>query len=298
VTPVSAKVTGNVDKTGGVTGVAADGRMESECQRRQTASSPALALSHPDRAKVARWTEEQNVLKGRLSLEDSFDVESVRLVGGADISFVKDDPERACACLVVMRWPSCEVVAERSRMIRLTEPYVPGFLAFRECPHLLALLEELRRDLPERVPEILFVDGNGVLHHRGFGLASQLGVLGEVPTIGIGKNLLCVDGLDLDVVRGDALRALASDAEGREQSVVELRGVSGTVHGAAVLRRGQRKPIFVSAGHGVSLKTAVVMTLASQRGLRLPAPVRAADIASRLQVRKSLERESERKESR
>ncbi len=73
------------------------------------------------------------------------------------------------------------------------EPYIPGFLAFREVPHLLSCFRELREGF---WPQVILVDGNGVLHPRGFGLASHLGVLLDLPTIGVGKNLLCVDGLE------------------------------------------------------------------------------------------------------
>lgn len=76
---------------------------------------------------------------------------------------------------------------------RMSEPYIPGFLAFREVPHLLACFRELGEEFR---PQVVLVDGNGVLHPRGFGLASHLGVLLDLPTIGVGKNLLCVDGLD------------------------------------------------------------------------------------------------------
>lgn len=73
-------------------------------------------------------------------------------------------------------------------MVQLTQPYIPGFLAFREVDHLLALLERLRASRPELVPDVIFVDGNGVLHPRGFGLASHLGVLARIPTVGLRRK--------------------------------------------------------------------------------------------------------------
>lgn len=117
------------------------------------------------------------------------------------------------------------------RMVRLTAPYIPGFLAFRECEFLVALLDELRGSRPDLVPQLLFVDGNGVLHPRGFGLAAHLGVLAGIPSIGIGKNLLCVDGLEMKAVKGAAHEALE-----RGVDCTALRGASGRVWGAAMCK--------------------------------------------------------------
>ena len=80
----------------------------------------------------------------------------------------------------------------------MDEPYESGFLAFREVPHLLECLEDVKRSHPECTPQIIMVDGNGVLHTRGFGLASHFGVLAGVPTIGIGKKLHETDGIAMN----------------------------------------------------------------------------------------------------
>lgn len=89
--------------------------------------------------------------------------------------------------------PTPQVVEMSSVVCQMNEPYIPGFLAFREVPHLLSCFRKLGEDFQ---PQVVLVDGNGVLHPRGFGLASHLGVLLGLPTIGVGKNLLCVDELD------------------------------------------------------------------------------------------------------
>jgi deoxyinosine 3'endonuclease (endonuclease V) len=153
------------------------------------------------------WVAEQLSLKEALvtrddlgfSLEDG-EHNSLSLVGGVDISFVGNESDIACAALVVLEYPSMREVYSRYRIVRLQHPYVSGFLAFREVPFRVELVEELRRAQPELIPQIIFVDGNGVLHPRGFGLASHLGVLVDIPTVGVGKSLLKVDGLEKQVV--------------------------------------------------------------------------------------------------
>uniref|UniRef100_A0A8C5Z4V2 Endonuclease V n=1 Tax=Marmota marmota marmota TaxID=9994 RepID=A0A8C5Z4V2_MARMA len=81
-------------------------------------------------------------------------------------------------------------------MVSLTAPYMAGFLAFREVPFLVDLVQQLQEKEPGLMPQVLLVDGNGVLHHRGFGVACHLGVLTELPCIGVAKKLLQVDGLE------------------------------------------------------------------------------------------------------
>jgi deoxyinosine 3'endonuclease (endonuclease V) len=127
---------------------------------------------------------------------------------------------------------------------------------------------------------MIMVDGNGVLHPRGFGLASHIGVIAGIPTIGIGKTFLHVDGLTEKKVK--ALTAARTPPAGGS---VELVGDSGRVWGAAFRANASVKnPIYVSIGHHVSAATAVAVTAACGK-VRIPEPVRQADIRSREAVR-------------
>lgn len=274
------------------------------------------------------------------------------LVGGVDISFVENS-DAACAALVVCAYPpaadgSMRVVHELMQMVTLTEPYVPGFLAFREVPHLLRLIDEVRAKTPQFTPQLIMVDGqsardgqrqrqresrrtapidavrcvmwlrslctgNGMLHPRGshtsragnacqcsrapsfprqrslrrgvcavrrFGLACQLGVLADVPTLGIGKNLHMIDGLERDAVDAEAARCLQRGGQS-----FPLVGDSGTTWGACVRSTDSaRNPIFVSIGHRISLDTAVRLAHACCQH-RIPEPVRLADLRSREFIR-------------
>ena len=122
------------------------------------------------------------------------------------------------------------------------------------------------------------VDGNGVLHPRGFGLASHLGVTADIPTVGVAKNLHCVDGLDKRSVRA----VMAASPPG---AAVPLRGYSGAVLGAAVCAApGTTKPLYVSVGHRMALDTSVALVRRCCR-FRVPEPVRLADQSSRAWIR-------------
>ncbi|XP_066167466.1 uncharacterized protein [Oryza sativa Japonica Group] len=154
------------------------------------------------------WAKTQDMLKSKLILEDDFgwnlpsmgsnsdqsnanNKGNLKYIGGVDISFSKEDPSTACAALVVLDAGTLEVVHEEFDVVRLQVPYIPGFLAFREAPILLGLLEKMKTNNQHFYPQVLMVDGNGLLHPRGFGLACHLGVLADLPTIGVGKNAMC-----------------------------------------------------------------------------------------------------------
>eukprot|EP00074_Homo_sapiens_P100490 XP_016880001.1 endonuclease V isoform X17 [Homo sapiens] len=168
-------------------------------------------------------------------------------------------------------------------MVSLTAPYVSGFLAFREVPFLLELVQQLREKEPGLMPQVLLVDGNGVLHHRGFGVACHLGVLTDLPCVGVAKKLLQVDGLENNALHKEKIRLLQTRGDS-----FPLLGDSGTVLGMA-LRSHDRstRPLYISVGHRMSLEAAVRLTCCCCR-FRIPEPVRQADICSREHIRKSL----------
>eukprot|EP00897_Mesotaenium_endlicherianum_P002605 jgi/Mesen1/2372/ME000156S01518 len=204
----------------------------------------------------------------------------LQYVGGVDISFRKEDPNDACAALVVLELTSMEVVYEAYERITMDLPYMAGFLAFRECPVLVRLLEQLRCQKPHLVPQVLLVDGNGVLHPRGFGLACHLGVVADIPTIGVGKNMHHVDGLS-----AESVRQLAAQQAPLPGQWAPLVGRSRRTWGAVVCSAaGSSKPLFVSVGHRISLESAVQVV--SRCCLyRVPEPIRQADQRSRQHLR-------------
>ncbi|XP_044463786.1 endonuclease V [Mangifera indica] len=245
----------------------------------------------PAEAAVNNWLEVQDSLKERLITEDDFNwklprshsksIDSkeevlLKYVGGVDISFSKEDPSVACGCLVVLDIQTLQLVYEDYSIHNLQVPYVPGFLAFREAPLLLQLLENMKMKDNPFYPQVLVVDGNGLLHPRGFGLACHLGVLANLPTIGIGKNLHHVDGLTHTTVR-----QLLEARENSDADIITLKGRTGFVWGVAMRSTPDKlKPIFISVGHRISLDTAVQIIKMTCK-YRVPEPIRQADVRSR-----------------
>ncbi|KAK7293577.1 hypothetical protein RJT34_16445 [Clitoria ternatea] len=235
------------------------------------------------------WITAQDILREKLITEDSFtwklasqeEGETLRYVGGVDISFSKDDPSKACATLVVLDFLTLQLVFQDFSFVTLQLPYVPGFLAFREAPVLLQLLEKMKRSNNPFYPQLLMVDGNGILHPRGFGLACHIGVEANLPTIGIGKNLHHVDGLNQSRVR-----KLLEAEENSSKNFINLVGCSRQIWGAAMRStQGSIKPIFISIGHRISLETAIIIVQITCK-YRVPEPIRQADIRSRDYIRK------------
>ncbi|NXT18860.1 ENDOV Endonuclease, partial [Syrrhaptes paradoxus] len=191
-------------------------------------------------------------------------------VGGADLSYVKGDESRACASLVVLSFPGLQVLYEDCRMVAVTAPYVAGFLAFREVPFLVEAVQRLQQEEPGLKPQVLLVDGNGLLHPRGFGVACHLGVLTDLPCVGVAKNLLQVDGLVRDDLHKEQIRSLQ-----REGDTFPLTGASGRVLGMVSCGdyNNSSKPLYISVGHRVCLETAVRLVKSCCR-YRIPEPVR------------------------
>ncbi|XP_032097306.1 endonuclease V isoform X4 [Sapajus apella] len=131
--------------------------------------------------------------------------------------------------------------------------------------------------------EVLLVDGNGVLHHRGFGMACHLGVLTDLPCIGVAKKLLQVDGLENNALHKEKIRLMRAGGDS-----FPLLGGSGTVLGMALKSHNRStRPLYVSVGHKISLEAAVRLICCCCKS-RIPEPVRKADFCSREHIRKAL----------
>ncbi|MDG4576936.1 MAG: deoxyribonuclease V [Defluviicoccus sp.] len=139
-------------------------------------------------------------------------------------------------------------------------PYVPGLLSFREGPAAVAAIGSLSRR-----PDVLMCDGQGIAHPRRIGIASHLGLVLDLPAIGVAKSRLVGKHGEPGPNRGDWTPLVDG----------------GDVIGAVVRTREKVRPVFVSIGHRVSLETAIALVLACTRRFRLPEPIRAADRLSR-----------------
>ncbi|XP_076801507.1 endonuclease V-like [Clavelina lepadiformis] len=225
------------------------------------------------------WKKEQDELAMRVntSYNEDIAVNRISLVGGLDISFVKDTDD-ACITLVVLCLPDLKVVYEDSQLIKMVAPYIPGYLAFREVGFFHQALQRLRVKHNEFFPQVMLVDGNGVLHFKRCGSASHLGVICDIPTIGVAKNLYQMP--EEGIVRNDEHKQKVSQLNNKGDQF-ELKTNNQDVLGMAVLSTNQAtNPVYVSVGHKCNLETAVEIVLKCSVA-RVPEPIRQADIRSR-----------------
>ena len=182
-------------------------------------------------------------------------LESVQYVAGVDMGF-EDSFSISRAAVAVLSFPDLELKEQAIAKRPTTFPYVPGFLSFREIPAVLDALEKLAI-----APDLILCDGQGIAHPRRFGIACHLGVLIDVPTIGVAKSLLIGKHEELPLERGNW------------QPLIHRRETIG-----AVLRtRKGVKPVYVSSGHRVSLTTAIDYVMRCTPKYRLPETTRWAD---------------------
>ncbi|MEE8391965.1 MAG: deoxyribonuclease V [Anaerolineae bacterium] len=159
------------------------------------------------------------------------------------------------AGVVLYSYPELLPLQATTAEMPVSFPYVPGLLAFREGPVVLAALEQL-----DEQPDVLMFDAQGLAHPRRMGLATHLGVLLDVPAVGCAKSRLCGTYVEPDEQKGSWVPLVDGDQ----------------VIGAVVRTRDGVRPVFVSVGHRVDLETAVSLVLGCTTRYRLPEPTRWA----------------------
>jgi deoxyribonuclease V len=207
---------------------------------------------HPWTLDPAQAVQLQGELRKRIVLQ--WEGRPVNTVAGIDMSLTD---EKAHAAIVVLRIPGLTPMEGVTADAPLNFPYVPGLLSFREGPAILAAWDKL-----QHMPDLVMIDGQGIAHPRGIGIASHMGLWLQRPTIGVGKSKLF-----------GTFAAPGPDA-GAVTDLIDpkTKGVIG-----AVLRSKVRSnPLFISPGHLIDVPHAVDFVMQCLRGYRLPEPTRRA----------------------
>ncbi len=187
--------------------------------------------------------KEQKECAKRAILTDTFD--PIKRIGGVDCSYFGD--EYIIAGLVVLEFDTLLPVYRTFEVKKLTFPYIPGLLAYREADAMMSALVNAKVK-----PDVAMIDGFGTNHPRRCGLATHIGVELDIPTIGVGKSFLCGE------IRGDDIYQ------------------DGEVTGKLIRASPNAKPVYVSPGHKVSLGTSADIAVHCMRGHRQPEPTRLA----------------------
>ena len=191
----------------------------------------------------------QEALRLHLILRPTFS--RISTIGGADVGYSKAG--YLLGAIAVFSFPQMEMIGLATAHGRISFPYVPGLLGFREGPILIKAFDKL-----EVCPDVMIYDGQGICHPRGFGLASHLGLWLDLPSVGCAKTFLTGE------------HSLPGSRRG---SLCPIR-IKGKEVGAVLRTRDHVNPLFVSPGHRIDLKTSIELILATCQRFRLPEPLR------------------------
>lgn len=220
---------------------------------------PPVADAHPlYPASIAEARAIQHDLRQRIDIADRFG--DIRTIAGVDVGYdIKANRSRAS--IVVLSFPDLVPVDAAIAYLPTGFPYVPGFLSFRELPVITEGLKLLKH-----LPDLVLVDGQGVAHPRRLGIATHLGLVTDLPTIGVAKSRLTGRHDEPGLHKGDRVDLM----DGSEKIGTVLRSKDGV------------KPLYISPGHRVGQESAVQIVLACLTRYRLPEPTRLADKHSKI----------------
>ena len=205
---------------------------------------------HPWNVTPSEAKEIQKKIAGAVSTVDDFT--KIERIAGADVGYKNN---RTRAAIVVFGYPELDIVDYEVVEGAIGFPYVPGLLSFREIPPLLQVVEKLKT-----YPDLVIADGQGIAHPLRLGVASHLGILTGIPTIGCAKSRLIGTYRDPGEEKGSFTSLYDNDE----------------IIGAVVRTRAKVSPVYVSCGHKISLKSAVEYILTCTTKFRLPEPIRSA----------------------
>jgi len=198
--------------------------------------------------------EAQQFLRQRLKIQPLN--KEVKTVAGADVSLNRFEKD-LYAGIIVFSYPDLTPLTHSLVKIETNFPYIPGLLSFREAPGLLQAWEKL-----EVKPDLLVVDGQGIAHPRRLGIAAHIGVMLDVPTIGVAKSILYGKHREL----GDQAHS--------EQDLIDPK--TGEPLGIVLRTKERSKPVIISPGHKISLEESGTIIKSMVRGYRIPEPTRLA----------------------
>lgn len=211
---------------------------------------------HDWKVNIAEAIQIQNNLAGQIAPHGG--TLNPQLIAGLDVSV--DMHNDATAAVVVLNYPDLQLMETARVKGKVEFPYIPGLLSFREIPLTLQACEKIHLQ-----PDLLMVDGQGIAHPRRIGLASHLGLLLNIPTIGCAKSHLYGEYQPPKETAGSY--SFIADSKGK------------TI-GAALRTKSGVKPLFISTGHKIDLSSSIAWVLQCCRGYRLPEPTRTAHLVS------------------
>ena len=227
---------------------------------------------HPLTIETAKFATIQATLSNGIVLENSGIVENIAVCAGVDVAYwQKNGVEYGVCSIVVIDYKTKKVIEKVSSFGKITVPYLPGYLGFRELPLVVKAAQKITK-----IPDLFIFDGNGYLHPRHMGIATHASFFLNTPTIGVAKSYFKVQGADF---------IMPGNKAGSYENII----VKHKVYGRVLRSHTDVKPIFISPGNYIDLQTAtgIILHLINEES-RLPIPVRLADLETRRSRREFL----------
>lgn len=191
-------------------------------------------------------------LSEKVILEDQFD--EIHFVAGVDVGFEENNTITRAA-IAILTFPQLELYEQAIAKLPTQFPYIPGYLSFREIPAVLKALDNIKQ-----LPDIFLCDGQGIAHPRRLGIACHLGILTDIPAIGVAKSRLIGSHAPVPVEKGQSVDLIDK----------------GEIIGAVLRTRANVKPLYISPGHKITLASAIHMVMQCITKYRLPETTRWA----------------------
>ncbi len=204
----------------------------------------------------------QRELIDKIQIKNIVEKDEIKTMAGVDLAYWKKDYiEYAVCCIVIIEVESLKVLEKVDFMGKVDFPYIPGCLAFRELPFILEAKKKLQID-----PDIYIFDGNGYLHPRHMGIATHAAIYLQKPSIGVAKSYYKIGETDF---------VMPSNEEYAFTNII----IEGEVYGRVLRTKKDVKPIFISVGNYIDLKTATeIINHCVTKESHIPVPTRLADI--------------------
>lgn len=211
-----------------------------------------LHFDHPWNVTPQQAKEIQLKLSDKVILEDRFD--EIHFVAGVDVGFEENNTVTRAA-IAILTFPQLELYEQAIAKLPTQFPYIPGYLSFREIPAVLKALDSIKQ-----LPDIFLCDGQGIAHPRRLGIACHLGILTDIPAIGVAKSRLIGSHEPVPVEKGQSVDLIDK----------------GEIIGAVLRTRANVKPLYISPGHKITRASAIHMVMQCITKYRLPETTRWA----------------------
>jgi deoxyinosine 3'endonuclease (endonuclease V) len=202
-----------------------------------------------------KFKKEQELYAQMIKFDENFKEENIKLIGGLDISGSSKEDNFFVVCLIVFDYITKQILAQFSMECEIKVPYKAEFLGYKEVPAFFELIKNVKKYHKSFLPDIILIDGNGFWHSRSCGSATHFSVLSGIPSIGISKSYLQIDGLsskeEMEKMIFENLKNVGDTLK------IKREGADDYVGAIYMATESVKKCLYISVGNGLTLDLAI-----------------------------------------